>query len=356
MALGIMRKLKIGYWPLSASLKSPGDRRRLVYWANARGHSITTNLTQNVDVVVATENADFNSSIFESVKVPIIFDLVDGYLSPTNDLEDFARGMAKRVVGQLSGPIKPFSQQVASFCNRSAAVVCSSREQEIVVKPHNPNIHVILDSHEEIPLVTPRLTDLSVNTTRRILWEGQPATLRGVRQITSELNKLTLYTSLEFDFVTDERYFKLMNRFIQCSTLDLIKTELSLISNRSEVVPWSTQNLLNSAVNCNAAMIPIDLSVPMQKLKPENRLLIMWRLGLPCLTSNSPAYNRVALDAGVDAVCDIPADWHSKFSRIFEDPKFVFDEVTRGQDYLKSNHTSKILLKKWDTLFASVLP
>lgn len=58
-----MRKLKIGYWPLSESLLAAGDRRRLVFWANARGHEIVRDLNQNVDVIVASENSDFNSPI-----------------------------------------------------------------------------------------------------------------------------------------------------------------------------------------------------------------------------------------------------------------------------------------------------
>ena len=67
-----MRKLKVGYWPLSPALTSAGDRRRLVFWAQARGHTIVTDLNQNVDVIVASENADFNSPHFAQRKVPII--------------------------------------------------------------------------------------------------------------------------------------------------------------------------------------------------------------------------------------------------------------------------------------------
>jgi hypothetical protein len=350
-----MRKLRIGYWPLSADLKAPGDRRRLIYWANARGHSVITDLTQKLDVVVASEGSDLNSKIFDSIRVPVIFDLVDAYLSPSNSIDDLARGIAKRMIGQLSGKVKSYTEHVESFCNRSDAVICSSKEQENIIRPFNANTHVILDSHEEIQLVEPRLAKLSDKATRRILWEGQPSTLRGAGLISSELAKLNLHTNLEFNFVTDEQYFKFMNKFVQRNTLDLIKAELSLISRRSTVVPWSSQNLLQIAMSSSAAMIPIDLTVPIQRLKPENRLLIMWRLGLPCLTSNSPAYNRVACEAGVDVICAEPADWFDKFSRIFSDPEFVHLEVLRGQDYLKSNHTGQILLKKWDSAFASVL-
>lgn len=355
MAPNVMRKLRIGYWPLSTDLKAPGDRRRLIYWANARGHSVITDLTQKLDVVVASEGSDLNSNIFNSIRVPVIFDLVDAYLSPLNSFDDLARGIAKKMVGQLSGKVKSYSEHVGSFCNRSDAVICSSKEQESIIRLYNANTHVILDSHEEIELIEPRLAELSHKEKKRILWEGQPSTIRGVGLISSELAKLASDRNLEFSFVTDELYFRYMNRFFQGNTLDLVKTELSLISRQSTIVPWSPQNLLKIAMSSTASMIPIDLAVPMQSLKPENRLLIMWRLGLPCLTSNSPAYNRVAHEAGVDVVCAEPVDWVDKFSRIFSDPEFALLEVLRGQDYLRSNHSGQILLKKWDSAFASVL-
>ena len=119
-----MRKLKIGYWPLSESLLAAGDRRRLVFWANARGHEIVRDLNQNVDVIVASENSDFNSPHFIRKSTPIIFDLVDAYLSPQNPFDDFARGLAKRLSGQISGAIKPFSRHVMHFCEISSAVIC----------------------------------------------------------------------------------------------------------------------------------------------------------------------------------------------------------------------------------------
>ena len=64
MGFRAMRKMKIGYWSLSPTLKSAGDRRRLIFWAKARGHDIVIDRTQKVDVIVASENSDFNSKYF----------------------------------------------------------------------------------------------------------------------------------------------------------------------------------------------------------------------------------------------------------------------------------------------------
>lgn len=350
-----MRKLKIGYWPLSQSLNSAGDRRRLVFWANARGHTLVADLSQKVDVLVASENSDFNSLYFVKDHIPVIFDLVDAYLSPLNSYDDLARGLAKKISGQISGEIKPFSHHVKDFCLRAAAVICSSIEQEQLIKIHNLNTHVILDSHEEIPFLTSKFVATQSTNRSRILWEGQPATIRGVRQISEILAQLSKTNSLDFEFVTDKSYFQFLGKHIKRSTLTLLKKDLGKVSDQITIIQWTPSNLVESAQRSNLAMIPIDLSVPMQNLKPENRLLIMWRLGLPCLTSPSPAYIRVALKAGTQVICGTPQDWLENFNSLLSNSTFAHEEVLRGQSYLHENHNRAILLHKWDKAIESVM-
>ena len=350
-----MRKLKIGYWPLSESLLAAGDRRRLVFWANARGHEIVRNLNQNVDVIVASENSDFNSPQFTRKSIPIIFDLIDAYLSPLNPFDDFARGLAKRFSGQISGAIKPFSHHVMHFCELSSAVICSSPEQEEIVARHNINTHVILDSHDEIAFIDPLQLNKQMINRHRVLWEGQPVTIQGVRNIYPVLSELAKTNNLNFDFVTDESYFQFLNKYIKRSTLGLLKKDLSSIANRVNIIPWSSSDLIEAAQKSTVAMIPINLSIPMQNLKPENRLLIMWRLGLPCLTSPSPAYVRVAQKAGVRAICNNLPEWAENFHQILDNPDFAHNQVIAGQKYLRENHNRSLLLSKWDSVFESVV-
>lgn len=350
-----VRKLKIGYWPLSKSLLAAGDRRRLVFWADARGHEIVTDLNQNVDVIVASENSDFNSPHFTRKSTPIIFDLVDAYLSPLNPYDDFARGLAKRFSGQISGVVKPFSHHVRDFCELSSAVICSSPEQEELIARYNFNTHVILDSHDEIVFIDPSNLEKQKANSQRVLWEGQPATIRGVRNIYPVLAELAKTNNLNFNFVTDESYFQFLNKYIQRSTLELLEKDLHAIADRVNIIPWSSTNLVECAHRSSVAMIPIDLSIPMQKLKPENRLLIMWRLGLPCLTSPSPAYVRVAHQAGVSAICNNLPEWAENFHQILDDPDFAHNQILAGQNYLRENHNQPLLLKKWDLAFESVM-
>ena len=319
------------------------------------GHEIVRDLDQKVDVIVASENSDFNSIRFKQKSIPIIFDLVDAYLSPLNSFDDFARGLAKHISGQISGKIHPFSHHVMHFCKLASAVVCSSPEQQEIVLPHNDNTHVILDSHEEIAFIHPWQIRKQKLDDRKVLWEGQPATVQSIRNIYPVLSDLAKTDNLNFLFVTDKSYFQFMNRYIERSTLNLLERNLKSIANRVNLIPWSPPNLFEAAQKSTVAMIPLNLSIPMQYLKPENRLLIMWRLGLPCLTSPSPAYARVAQKAGVKVVCHNLSEWTDSFRQILEDPDFAKSQIIAGQNYLHENHHRSHILKKWDLVFESVV-
>jgi hypothetical protein len=350
-----MKSLKVGYWPLSPNLMSAGDRRRVVFWTQSRGHQLITDLSQKVDVMFASEKSNFNSQVFAKLNVPLVFDLVDAYLSPLNAFDDLARGIAKNISGDISGGIRPFSQHVRDFCLRADAVICSSIEQETEIRPYCSNTHVILDSHDEIPFNAVKFSNFQGNNRKQVLWEGQPATIRGVRSISSTLSQLAKSNNLYFDFVTDESYFQFLGKYVNRSTLSLLRNNLGEIHSNLRLTPWTLSNLLKSAKRSSMAIIPVDLSVPMQRLKPENRLLIMWRLGLPCLTSATPAYVRVSNKAGVKAACKDSDAWLSNSDRLINDLEFAYEETARGQSYLRSFHTRNILLDKWDRAVESVL-
>ena len=350
-----MKRLKVGYAPLSKNLKAAGDRRRLVFWAKARGHEIVTDLDRKVDVLVISEKSNFNSSSLANTRAPIVFDLVDAYLSPSSIPEDFVRGIAKWFTGEIGGAIKPFSYHIRDFCRIADAVVCSSIEQKEVISRLNPRTHVILDSHEEIDFLEIKKPISTRSKDNRILWEGQPATIPGIRQISSALLELQNRIDFELDLVTDERYFKILGNFIQSDTISLIKRNLTKNFESLKIVPWTIDNLVNVAKTSKLGLIPIDISVPMQRLNPENRMLIMWRLGLPCLTSPSPAYIRVASEADVSSVCYDSNSWLSKIITLLENETFAHEEILKGQNYLRENHTEKILLEKWDNVIESVL-
>lgn len=351
-----MRSLKVGYWPISKNLDAAGDRRRLVFWTKSRGHEITTDLTQKVDVIVASEHADFRSKIFSDTKTPIVFDLIDSYLCAQNPIDDFIRGTLKRLDSQISSGVQYYTNYIKEFCNVSNAVICSSPEQEIMIKEFNTNTHVILDSHKELPFADIDLRNrTSHDQIKTILWEGQPATIPGISHIGSVLKSVADNNKLEFSFVTDKEYLRVLNKYFRGKTINLIQKVSGLSDDQFSVTKWSPKELILKSEASYLSIIPIDLTVPLIKFKPENRLLIMWRLGLPCLTSASPAYVRVAKKAGVNAICESPSQWRFKMQQLLDDPEVAQAEALKGQAYVREHHNDSLLLKKWDEAVESAM-
>lgn len=350
-----MKKIRIGYVPISNDLSAPGDRRRVAFWAKDRGHQIVLDLSEPFDVLLLSERSNLSAYRKGVGGRPIVFDLVDGYLASESLLHDWLRGTSKVATGQLSGTPKPFTKFVQNLCSQASAVICSSPEQRQMILPFSKNVHVILDSHEEIPHLPFAKLEQNSNQPSHILWEGMPATLGGVGEIRGALANLQKRGGIHLNFVTDSTYHRLLGKFFSTNTSSLLKRHLQDVYAVSEIIPWSQSNLVNAARRSSVAIIPIQLQNKLQYMKPENRLLIMWRLGLPCLTSSSPAYKRVALSAGTDTICETPKQWESQLSRVLEDHEFARDVVAKGQAYLAENHNSEILLSKWDRAFQSVL-
>ena len=173
-------------------------------------------------------------------------------------------------------------------------------------------------------------------------------------QIAPALQATQLFLDLNFDFVTDPTYYRVLGKFFKRETSSLLKSRLRDIDQHSRIIPWRRENLVEAAKRSSLSIIPINLSSPLQYLKPENRLLIMWRLGLPCLTSPSPAYIRVAEAAKTDTICYSINDWTHKINTILENPDLAESIVAKGQSYLNENHNRDSILKKWDTVFESV--
>jgi hypothetical protein len=348
-----LRKLRIGYLPFSKDLKHPGDRRRLVYWAKHRGHQIVTDLTENVDVLVISERGDLGITSRVKKGPPIVFDLIDGYLAQENFAIDWMRGTSKVLTGKISGAPEKFTSIISKLCVASSAVICSSVEQESRILPFSNNIHVILDSHDEISFLPYKSQE--GNQKQEILWEGLPATMGGLREIQSALEKVLIANDVELNLVSDLQYFKVLGSYMPAKTHVLLKKSLGEAYSNTRLVPWSVDNLTKFAMQSSASIIPVRLSSPLQFLKPENRLLIMWRLGLPCLTSNLPSYIRVNEIAGVDGICDTLESWSSKLELVLGNDRLREDMVHRGQSYLKEFHNTDVLLEKWDRAIYSVL-
>jgi hypothetical protein len=160
---------------------------------------------------------------------------------------------------------------------------------------------------------------------------------------------------IELFCITDKSYKGLFNKYLDRNTYNLIKRNTRLDEKNISLIPWNVMNLVEKANNSFFGIIPINLEVPLIRFKPENRILIMWRLGLSALVSPSPAYKRVSTLAGVSSICEDRQEWFSKMRILLENPSFARREALLGQSYVRECHTSEKLIAKWDAAIESAL-
>jgi len=345
-------KLRIGYSSQVPDLTHPADRRRLVFWANKRGHQIITDLEKKVDVFVLSGRANFGSIERFKEKAPVVIDLIDGYLINENPVVDLARGVGKFAAGQLSGRPKKYSSTLSQAISKSDATICASIEQQKPIANLTQNSHVILDFHEEFPFVK---FNASEQLSKNLLWEGQPYTVDGLKMLESCLVNLQRENSFQLNIVTDLASPRFLGRFGKVDTYERLGTLPNSLGSNLVINPWSIPNVISAAAKSDLSIIPLNPTNPLNSLKPENRLLIMWRLGIPCLTSPTLAYNRVMEAADISGICSTTADWNTKIDELTLDINLRRVIVEKGQNYIHKNHSLNATLERWDFAIGSVL-
>ena len=349
-----MSKLKIAYSPQSPDLGHPVDRRRLVYWANKRGHELTTDLDQKADVLVLSGRADIIAWTRKQNRPPVILDLVDGYLGAENFWRDWIRGAGKVLSGNISGVPRPYREIVSEACTLAQAVVCETVEQKSTILPFCKNVHSILDFHEEFPMISINRESAAINSPS-LMWEGLPFTAKGLLLLENAFREIRKSQPITLEMVTDLTYPLLLGRFFYRRTEGILGNIPEILGSDFKLTKWSLESVVNTAKKSRISVLPLDPNAPLNPLKAENRLLMMWRVGLPVLASPSLAYSRVMAATGLEGICSTPSEWSDKIVEMLESPERRLNSVERGQQYIRDTHSEALLLKTWDALFESVL-
>ena len=349
-----MSKLRIGYIPNSPDMGHPADRRRVIYWARNRGHEVTSDLSSKCDVYLLSGRANLTKWSELENRPPLILDLVDGYLGKEHLWRDWVRGAGKVLTGHNSGAIRPFRKIVAEACQLAQGVICETVEQRETILPYCPNTHSILDFHEEFPMLPFKNDPLSENFPS-LMWEGLPFTAKGLLLLEKAFLDISNSHTISLEMVTDLEYPLFLGKYFKQNTEEILQKVPKILGPRFRITEWNLAEVVEAAQRSHIAVLPLDPSGTLNPLKAENRLLMMWRIGLPTLASPSLAYKRVMNATGVDGICSNPEEWKEKISELMESVELRKESVDRGQQYIRDTHSERIVLEAWDRLFESVL-
>ena len=342
--------LKIGYLPLSKDLSAPGDRRRFSYYAQSRELDFEiADPSKKYDLVVLSQNADLSVWCdYDIGGAKIVYDLIDSYLAvPRTELKGRLRGIAKFVIGKSKYLKVNQWKAIESMCLRANAVVCSTEEQKLDIKPFCDNVHQILDVQSSVHGSTKK--SYSRSKVFNIVWEGQADNVFQFNLLKPVLLELQKKYEIALHFVTDLNYKKFAGRYWKVQTKDVVENLCGSVF----VYDWNELTCSKIITACDLAVIPIDLTNPLVRGKPENKLLLFWRLGMPVITSATPAYTRAMTAIDMEMTCNSQQDWHDKIENFILDQSLRERSGTSGRKYTLGKYSEEIILKEWDKVLMS---
>lgn len=344
-----LKGVRIGYVPYSACLTMPGDRRRFVHFASKRRLPIEiADPAERYDVVVLTERADI-SVWCDYADGKIVYDLIDSYLAiPRTSVTGCLRGLAKFLSGQSRHLQVDYWKAVERMCRRSDAVVCTTLEQKRDISPFCDNVHLILDSHSMV--ANGNKQDYGAGKPFRIVWEGLPHTLSSLDLIAGFLRRVHSQKPIELHIITDRTYFGYLGKYCLTDTAKQIEK----IYAGAKLHEWREETCGEIICGCDLAIIPLDLKDQFQAGKPENKMLLFWRMGMPVVASATPAYVRAMLLAGMDLVCANSAEWETKVLACIESEEIRRQAGQRGRSYVEAHCSDEAIFAAWDRMMVSL--
>ena len=341
---------RVGYAPFSKTFTHPADLRRFAGYARARNLPIEiADPKERYDIVVVSEIADIPLwSDYRGGKV--VFDFIDSYLAiPRSDPKQLLRGLVWYANGRHSRLRLDFKGAMQAMCRRADAVVCTTSEQKSDIGVFCPNVHIILDIHDQV--VRSRKQDFSASTPFNLVWEGLPSNITQLKAISSVLREVSERRPIVVNIVTD------IDRPGAIPGLSRIKSEDVAREVFDNVVlhRWDEATLSDLVTQCDAAIIPIFTGDPLTRGKPGNKLALLWRLGMPVITSTTPSYRYMQDAAGLGYLaCDSDADWIAALERLMTEEASRFEAGERGYAYVTEHLNTAKLLTLWDNVFSSL--
>ncbi len=221
------------------------------------------------------------------------------------------------------------------------SIVVGSKIQNELLEKYNNNIVIIQDITEEVPLL--ELKNNSENN--GILWEGFASSNWPIfKKIFKYTNNIRQGSKLYI--VTDQKYYFLAGRYLGFNIHTVFNFLNFFYPNITYVTQkWNIDNLVNYANKCKIALIPITNN-KIAKLKPENKMVIMIRLGLLPIVSNIPAY--VTFSEKYDL--NICFSNIKEFNSILSDINLQYEKLQKVRPLILQDYSYLNIKTKWEKL------
>lgn len=353
MRLEALRNLSIGWATGGYSLQQPSHRRKLLYYAKVRGlrFEIAENVEKAYDVVFVSLGADVTQWA-RYRKGKVIFDLSDALLHEAQRLTPKValRGLAKWVTRQHRFLRLSYTQALKAMLRRADAVFCSTEEEKRLIEAVNGNVHILLDFHTDD--VTVVKSSYAAGEPFNLVWEGLTPP-SGFQSVMSVFETMKRRRPFALHLITDIKSGRFLNTYLPVHTKDTMEKLFPFED--VYLYEWNRHLFSRIATGCDLGVIPIPMDKPFWVGKPANKLLLLWRMGIPVLTSATPAYIKVMHECGLDMTCASLEEWESKLELYMTDESARREAGLRAKAFAEAEYGEEKLLARWDEMLGSIL-
>lgn len=347
-----LNKFRIGYVPCSRKLDFPGDKLSFCHYANKRNIKFEiADPSKDYDLVIITERGDKSIwSRYRKGSSKIVYVLMDSYLAiPWYDPKGALRGLAKYISRESRYPQLNYWNAIKGMCQRSDAVICSTEEQRHYIIKFCKNVHVVLDfTHSVVRKVK---VDYSSGDVFNFVWAGLPCNIGALFEVRDVLRQLKQKYKIALHIVTNLKYYKYLGKYWPQSA---VKATRRLFDN-VHLYEWDDMTCATIITGCDLALIPLPINNSFAIGKPENKLLLFWRMGMPTVVSATPAYLRAMQRCGLPMVCRTKSDWLEILEKYMKDKDARAEAGEHGRAFAEKYYNEEKILSQWDDVFKSIM-
>src|SRR5262249_31918656 len=207
----------------------------------------------------------------------------------------------------------------------------------------------ILDIHSTV--ATEIKTEYVAGQPFRLVWEGLPTNIPQLATLAPVLRVFSEHRDFELHVVSDPGRSRNQNGIGLFDSQRLLTRHFDRVCFHK----WEEETCSRILSSCDLAIIPIDLKDRFVTGKPENKLLLLWRIGLPVIAAATPAYRRAMQQVNTpDFACEDEAQWINALEKMMSSELIRKEAATRGRLYAESERGAAVMITRWDAMFESL--